>query len=104
MQITLKVERPKMIPHPPVARMTASPGKARIRHRFQVLRDRADADAVVIEDGLEEVPELELADHLLARNGDAVFVDDVARLPAAHLLIERVEELLPVVAPANAVR
>ncbi len=54
----------------------------------------ADAGAVVVEDGLEEVPELELADHLLAGERDAVLVGDVARLPAAHLLVERVEELL----------
>ena len=42
----------------------------------------------------EEVPELELADHLLAADGDAVLVFDVDGLVAAHLLVERVEELL----------
>src|SRR5262249_59596894 len=45
-------------------------------------------------DRLEEVPELELAPHLLAGDGHAVLVDDLAGLPAAHLLVEGVEELL----------
>src|SRR6185312_12354577 len=63
-------------------------------HRLQVLGDAADAGAVVVEDGLDEVPELELADHLLAGERDAVLVHDVGRLPAADLLVEGVEELL----------
>ena len=82
------------MPQPPVASTTASPGKCADLHRLEVLRDAADAGAVVVEDGLEEVPELELAHHLLAGDGDAVLVGDVGRLPAAHLLVEGVEELL----------
>ncbi len=42
----------------------------------------------------EEVPPLELAHHLLAGDALALVVLDVDRLPAAHLLVERVEELL----------
>ena len=93
--MTLLVDRPKTMPQPPVARQTASPGKDSDRHRLQVLRDDAAADALVVEDETDEVPELELAHHLLAGDALAPLVLDVDRLAAAHLLVERVEELLP---------
>ena len=64
------------------------------RHRLQVLRDDAARAAFVVEHGPEEVPELPLADHLLAADDDAAIVFDVGGLVAADLLVERVEELL----------
>jgi hypothetical protein len=56
---------------------------------------RADARAVVVEHGLDEVPQLPLAHEPLARDRDAVLVRSRRRLEAAHLLVEGVEELLP---------
>ena len=53
------------------------------------------ATPLVVEHAAEEVPELPLADHLLAADGDALLVLDVDRLVATDLLVERVEELLP---------
>ena len=93
--MTLLVDLPKMMPGPPVARHTASPRNARISIDFRSCATMPTHDAVVVEDGGEKVPELQLADHLLAGDGDAVLVLDVDRLEAAHLLVERVEELLP---------
>jgi hypothetical protein len=46
-------------------------------HGLEVLRDAAHAVAAVVEDRREEVPELELADHLLAGDGDAVLVGEI---------------------------
>ncbi len=63
--------------------------------RLQVLGDEAAADAFVVEDQRDEVPPLHLADHLLARDAVALVVLDFDGLPAAHLLVERVEKLLP---------
>ena len=93
--MTLLVDVPKMMPRPPVARHTASPGNALdLPSIFRSCATMPTHDAVVVEHGREEVPELELADHLLAGDRDAVLVLDVDRLVAAHLLVERVEELL----------
>ncbi len=63
-------------------------------HRLHVLGDDAADGAVVFLNDGEEVPELELADHLLAVDGDALVVLDLDGLEAADLLVERVEQLL----------
>ncbi len=63
-------------------------------HRAQVLGDNADGDAVVVAHEPQEVPQLQLAHHLLARDADALVVHHVGGLEAAHLLVERVEQLL----------
>ena len=63
-------------------------------HGLEVLRDDAARDVALVEHEPEEVPELPLADHPLALDGDAVLVLDLDGLVATHLLVERVEQLL----------
>ena len=75
------VLRPKISPQPPTAITTASAGKARISIVDQVLRDRAAAAAVVVEHRAQEIPAL-------------VHRDRAGGVPAAHLLVEGVEQLL----------
>ncbi len=57
-------------------------GEGPDRHALHVLGDDAAAGARVVEDGAEELPVL-------------VLVHQVARFLAAHLLVERVQQLLP---------
>ena len=61
--------------------ITASAGKGANLHRHQILADAAAADAVVVENRAEEIPELVLL-HLA---GD---------FPAADLVVQGVEQLL----------
>ncbi len=70
-----------MAPIPPVQKMAASAGKARICHGFQIHRADATADARFIQDGGEERPAF-------------IFFDFAFGLEAANLFIERVENLL----------
>ncbi len=72
---------PKMAPMPPVARITASAGKAAELHGAQVERGDAAGDALGIEDGGEEFPAF-------------VLLDLAFSFVAADLLVERVEKLL----------
>ena len=81
MQTTELVDLPKIAPMPPVAMMTASAGKVRTSMRAQVHGADAAADAVRIEHGAQKLPVLVL--------GDLAF-----GFVAAHLLVQRVEQLL----------
>ena len=70
-----------MAPTPPVAMMTASAGKCLHRHAAQIDGADAMADALVIDHGREEFPGFVLGDFAFG-------------LVAAHLLVERVQQLL----------
>ena len=83
MQAIELVERPKISPQPPLAIIRASAGKAPNLHAHQVLGDAAPAAARGVEHRSEKIPKLEF------RNLAAYF-------PAPHLLVERVEQWLPV--------
>jgi hypothetical protein len=72
---------PKMAPLPPVARMMASAGKAAQLHGAQVEGGDAARDAFGVDDGGEKLPAF-------------VLLDLAFGLVAAHLLVERVEQLL----------
>ncbi len=72
---------PKMAPMPPVARMTASAGKAAQLHGAQVEGGDAAGYAFGVEDGGEKLPAF-------------VFLDFAVGLVAADLLVECVEQLL----------
>ena len=76
------VDRPKTMPGPPVASITAIPAERLDPHRDQIQGDDAAAVAVRVADEAQELPHL-------------VLVDEALHLEAAHLLVERVEELLP---------
>ena len=73
---------PKMAPLPPVARMIASAAKASQFHGAQVERGDAASHAFGVDDGGEKLPAFVLL-HL------------AVGLVPAHLLVERIEQLLP---------
>ena len=72
---------PKIAPMPPVARMIASAAKRAQLHRAQIQRGDAARHALRVEHGGEKLPALVLL-HL------------AFGLVAAHLLVERVQQLL----------